>query len=188
MPETLIHQINYPDGDTLPNVPVAMQGQAESTDRALSRISEAPFIVCTKTAPQTVTDGSTEVLWDTEEWKQGVEHNPRTDGNAQGLFKVTEDGLYAINARLVYRNTTGSAAGGVVINVNGSNRPNTWVDAEATAGRAPKPTSITDLKLVAGDVVRVMAVGATAGTALLPAECFLSIRKAAGYSAAGQGK
>lgn len=184
MPETVltqtpVHHIYYPDGDAAPDVPADMKRQAESVELAVSRISEAAFIVCGKSAAQSMGTSATEVRWDTEAWKQGIEHSTKTE---PARFVIAEDGLYSINARLVFRNTATTAVGGVVINVNGVNVPHTWVDAEATGGRAPKPTSITDLRLMAGDVVRAMAVGAPSGTELIPSECYMSIRKSAGFA------
>lgn len=184
MPETLTHEIYYPDGDTVPNVPAAMQAQAESTDQALAAISEAPFIVCSKVATMTLPVSGTmyPVPWEGEVWKQGITHDNTKDADQ---FIVTEDGLYTANAKVAMYDA--DHIGVVVINVNGTDRANTQVDlAGSTVSAAypsgPKPTTITDLKLTAGDVVRVRARSSKNGARLVPAECFFSLRKSAGFA------
>lgn len=184
MPTTLTNEIYYPDGSTVPNVPVAMQAQAESTDQALSRISEAPFIVCGKAAPQstgaaTMAYGS--VTWDREVWKQGITHSITKDTDQ---FIIEEPGLYSLIAKvpLSYADTTGS----VIISVNGIDQQNTAVDASgvttANAATWPKPTTITDLKLAAGDVVRVRTRASRPNLPLVSEEAFFSMRKSSGFA------
>lgn len=184
MGKTLTHQISYPDGGGVPNAPVAMQAQAESTDAAISRISEAPFIVCGKTAPQNTSGavmGYGSVTWDKEVWKQGITHSTREETDQ---FIIEEPGLYSLIAKvpLSYADTTGS----VIISVNGVDQQNTAVDASgvttANAATWPKPTTITDLKLAAGDVVRVRTRASKSNLPIVSGEAFFSMRKSAGYA------
>lgn len=183
MPETLKSKIYYPDGNTVPNVPVVMQTQAESVEAALVRVSDAPFIVCSKIDPMTLGASGTmaPIPWEGEVWKQGITHDTKTPDQ----FLITEDGLYTANAKVAMYDA--DHIGVVVININGTDRPNTQVDlAGSTVSAAypsgPKPTTITDLHLKAGDVVRVRARSSKSNARLVPAECFFSLRKSAGYA------
>lgn len=185
MEETPIHGIVYPDGDTTPNVPADLQRLAESTDAALSRVSEAPFIVCGKTAVQSTPAGVLAwgaVTWDAEVWKQGIEH--RTDRDAD-QFLILEDGLYSVNAKIGL--TGPDTVGTIVISVNGVDRTNTQVDAAGIRGTNtetwPKPTTITDLNLTAGDVLRVRIRCNKSNNPISSLESFFSLRKSAGFSA-----
>lgn len=177
MGKTLNHEIYYPDGSTLPNVPVVMQTAAESVDQALSAISEAPFIVCEKTTEQFLpqTPNASLVTWDRDVWKQGIEHDL---SKSPGDFKILEDGLYTINAKLSFAADNGA----VVVWVNGIQRLNTWVDMGRVMGLGPKPVTISEQKLSAGDVVQIRgSVGQ-----LVPSEMSLSIRKSAGFAGVNQ--
>lgn len=181
MGKTLKHQISYPDGGGVPNGPVAMQALAESSDVAISRISEAPFIVCEKRADQNYAvpvNTFVAVLWDTEVFKQGITHDPAKGADA---FVIQQDGMYTVNAKVAWNNPEVTAA--VVINVNGVDRPTSRVDVNGGFGAWAKPTTIFDLKLKAGDVLRVRTNSTKTNIGLSSSECFFSLRKSAGYAA-----
>lgn len=181
MGQTLTQKISYPDGGGTPNGPVAMQALAESADAAITRISEAPFIVCEKKAAQNVTAAVNvmfPVLWDVEVFKQGITHDPTKDADA---FTIEQDGMYTVNAKVAWNNPDLTAA--VIINVNGVDRGTSRADVNGGFGAWPKPTTIFDLKLKKGDVIRVRTSGTKTGIDLSSAECFFSLRKSAGYGA-----
>lgn len=183
MGKTLNHQIAYPDGGGTPNVPVAMQALAESADKAISSVSEAPFLVCHKQAAQsTLTGADVAVKWDQDVWVQGI-GRPANDSSK---VLIEQDGLYSVNARVAFTGGSlggGNGTGAVYVMVNGVKLQQTWVDAITSQGLGPKPQTLVDLPLSAGDVVQIMAAGQPTAIPLIASESVFSIRKAAGYSA-----
>lgn len=180
--ETPVHHIYFPPGGTAPNVPADMQKQAETTEAALQSISEAPVIICEQKAIQPSPAAASTffaVKWDVESWKQGIGHDIKQD---QDIFYILEDGLYSITAKVAWGD--GDVTAATIINVNGVDRIPSRFDVSGTVRAYPKPTTTYETPLFAGDVVRIRSSGTKGSVDLSPTECYLSIKKTAGFAKA----
>lgn len=175
MPTTLNHNIYYPAGNVAPNVPLAMQTLAESTEAAISGIVLAPLIICTKNDGQTLATANTvyDIKFDDETHSQGIEHTP---GSA--TFTVSQTGVYQINTRVAFNGA--NTIGTIMINVNGTNMNSTLSDMVGSASAWPKPLIFQYVKLNAGDIVKVVGYSNVANTTLSSQSNF-QLAKVAGF-------
>jgi hypothetical protein len=177
MPTTTTHQIYYPSGTSVPNVPVQDQTQAESVEAALNKITKAPLIICEKLEGQTTSSTATvrtDVIWQTEIHKQGITHAANS-----ASFTVTEDGIYQINARVSFYGAT--VTGTIIANINGVDRNNTLTDQVGASTAFAKPAFTGYLKLVAGDVVKIRMQSSGVNTAITGAESSFQMSKVVVY-------
>lgn len=177
MPTTLTHQISYPSGSQAPNVPVVMQTTAESVDAALSKITKAPLIICSKNSLQTTPASpgvQMDVTWDVEVHKQGITHAANS-----ALFTVTEAGIYQLNVRVAF--ATGSGACTAIANVNGQDLDITRTDQVGQTTAHPKPAFTTYVKLNANDVVKIRAHANVANVQLSSVESSFQMSKVVVY-------
>lgn len=174
MSTTTNWDIYYPSGTQAPDVALAMKTQAESVDAALQDITKSPYVICYKSSGQFATGTYSDVKWNTELLKQGGITHAANDA----LFIVPEAGIYQVNARVCFSNP--STTGSIIVNVNGSDLPNTLTDAVSVSTAWAKPRIIAALKLAAGDAVKIRAV-CSGGSVELSSESEFQLNKVTAY-------
>lgn len=153
MPSTLKHAISYPAGSQAPNIPVVLQQTAESVEAALKKVAEPPSGIFRKTSQGSHATANTwtEMLWEIEDHKTAdLTHSTTTNKDA---VTVPSAGIYEVKAKLGV-NVAGLTSG-VIISVNGADLTYTISSASSAAGAFDKVATAHDLKLSAGDVVRI---------------------------------
>lgn len=174
MPKTTKWLITYPDSTDAPNVPAAMQEQAESVDAALKNITVSPYVICAKSSGQTVGTAFADIRWNAEILKQGGITHAANDST----FVVPESGIYEVNCRVAFMNpgTTGT----IFVNVNGVDQMRTLADVVGASTAWPKPRIISAIKLLAGDAVKVRGYSTIANVGLSE-ESEFQLRKVTSY-------
>lgn len=151
MPTTTKWAIYYPSGTAVPNVPVQDQTQAESVEAALNKVGAPPSGLFRKNN-QTVSATSnawSDIVWEIEDHKTADVTHPANSASVT----VPTNGIYEVKAKLG-ANMAGLTTG-VIIMVNGVQLTYTIASASSAAGAFDKVATAHDLKLNAGDVVKV---------------------------------
>lgn len=175
MPTTVSHKIYYPAGTAVPNVPVQEQTQAESVESALNSITKVPAIMLAKSNNHQTIGGvyvMTDCTWNIETHKQGITH-----AASSASIVVSESGIYAINVRVAFNSAT--ATGSIIVSVNGVDLDITRTDQTGSSTAFAKPHVATQLKLNAGDTLKVRAQTSVGNVPISGAESFFQVTKLA---------
>jgi hypothetical protein len=172
MPTTTKWAISYPLGSVTPNVPVVLQTTAESVEAALNKVGAPPSIIFRKSALQAssgTNNAWSDIIWETEDHKT----SDMTHTASSAAVTVPTNGIYDIKAKLGV-NTSGLTTG-VMIQINGVDLTYTISSATSAAGSFDKTDTNHDLKLNAGDVVKIRGRVNSTTTSFDSATCSFSI-------------
>lgn len=153
MSTTTNWDIYYPAGNQTPDVPLALQTQAQSVEAALNKVVLSPLVITERSAGTTQASAGANVFFDVK-WnnlifKQGLTH---TSGDS--TFIVPSAGIYQVNTRVAFTAAAGQTAG-IQLNVNGTDLTNTYDDETGTSAAWAKPRINRAIKLAAGDAVKI---------------------------------
>jgi hypothetical protein len=151
MPTTTKWSVYYPAGTAVPNIPVQEQTQAESVESALNKVGAPPSGIFRKNmqAASGTNNAWSDMAWEIEDHKTA----DLTHGVNSSFVVIPTNGIYDIKAKLGVN--AAALTTGVMIQVNGVDLTHTISSATSGAGAFDKVDTNHDLKLTAGDTVKI---------------------------------
>ncbi|QCO98973.1 hypothetical protein FCN77_16285 [Arthrobacter sp. 24S4-2] len=171
MPTTTKWAVYFPAGSAVPNIPVQEQTQAESVEAAFNKVGAPPSVIFRKNmqAANGTSNAWSDIVWEIEDHKT----SDMTHAASSASITVPTNGIYDIKAKLGVN--VAALTTGVMIQVNGTDLTHTISSATSGAGAYDKVDTNHDLKLNAGDVVKIRGRVNSTGALFDTATCSMSI-------------